>query len=70
MYFNNTKHKVFISYYHHDDQHYKNDFVLRTSNSFIHKSVMPGDINTDVSDQYIKRLIQSDFLKICPHLKL
>jgi hypothetical protein len=53
-------HKVFISYYHNDDQAYKNWFVQNFGNLFINKSVELGDINTDVSTDYIKQLIQSD----------
>ncbi|MBI3618967.1 TIR domain-containing protein [Candidatus Peregrinibacteria bacterium] len=52
--------KVFISYYHNDDQAYKNWFVQNFGNLFINKSVEFGDINTDVSTDYIKHLIQSD----------
>lgn len=57
-----TRHKVFISYYHKDDQPYKEAFVKAFSQHFINKSVQDGDINTDVSTEYIKRLIQTDFL--------
>lgn len=53
-------HKVFISYYHNDDQAYKNWLVQNYGNLFINKSVEIGDINTDVSTEYIKQLIQSD----------
>lgn len=63
-YYNSTpKRKVFISYYHHDDQAYKDAFERTFGHLFINKSVQNGDINTDVSTEYIKRLIQSpDFL--------
>lgn len=53
-------HKVFISYYHNDDQVYKNWFVQNCGSLFINKSVEHGDINTDISTDYIKQLIQSD----------
>jgi hypothetical protein len=57
------KHKIFLSYYHYDDQFYKEDFEENFSHLFINKSVQDGDIDTDVSTEYIKRLIQSkDFL--------
>ena len=55
-----TKHKVFISYYHHDDQVYKNYIDVCLSGNIINKSVMPGEYNSDNSDQYIKRLIRED----------
>ena len=60
--YNETKHKVFISYYHKDDQWYKNRFEELFGNLFINKSVMPGDIDTDLSTEYIKRLIQKGYL--------
>ena len=56
-------HKVFISYYHKDDEYYKNRFDELFGHLFIGKSVEPGDIDTDVSTEYIKRLIQEDYLK-------
>lgn len=55
-----TKHKVFISYYHQDDQPYKNFIDTYLSSNIINKSVMPGEYNSDNSDQYIKRLIRED----------
>ncbi len=60
-----VKRKVFISYYHKDDQHYRNEFERIFGHLFISKSVNPGDINTDSSDEYIKRLIQQDYLNDC-----
>ena len=57
-----TRRKVFISYYHKDDQFYRDDLEERFGHLFISKSVKPGDINTDVSTDYIKRLIQQDYL--------
>jgi hypothetical protein len=58
-----TRHKVFLSYYHKDDQAYKIAFEKKFNHLFINKSVSDGDINTDVSTEYIKKLIQSEFLK-------
>ena len=57
-----TRHKVFISYYHHDDQYYKNKFQRLFARAFINKSVESGDIDADNSDEYIKRLIQENYL--------
>ncbi len=57
-----TKHKVFITYYHKDDQYYRNEFERMFGHLFISKSVEPGDINTDISTDYIKRLIQEGYL--------
>ncbi|MFH0776460.1 MAG: TIR domain-containing protein [Patescibacteria group bacterium] len=56
----NEKHKVFLSYYHNDDQWYKDRIEDLFGHLFINKSVQDGDIDTDVSTEYIKQLIQSD----------
>ncbi|MDO5819635.1 MAG: TIR domain-containing protein [Methanobrevibacter sp.] len=57
-----TKHKVFISYYHKDDEEYKNKFEDLFGDIFINKSVKEGDINSELSDEYIKRLIREDYI--------
>ena len=57
-----VQHKVFVSYYHKEDQPYKDAFEKTFSHLFIHKSVQPGDISSDVSTEYIKQLIQKNFL--------
>lgn len=54
------RHKVFISFYHKDDQAYKTYIDKYLSNNIINKSVMDGEYNTDNSDEYIKRLIRED----------
>lgn len=57
-----TKRKTFISYYHFDDQNYKNELKNIASDLIVSKSVETGDINTDVSTNYIKQLVQKGFL--------
>ena len=57
-----TRHKVFLSYYHQDDEYYRQHFETMFGKLFINKSVKPGDINTDVSADYIKRLIQEGYI--------
>ena len=59
---NITKRKCFVSYYHKDDQKYKEEFVNLMSDLIVNKSVNDGDINSDVSDEYIKQLIQKGHL--------
>ena len=56
------KHKIFISYYHKDDQSYRNKFEELFGDIFINKSVEPGDIDSDNSDDYIKQLIQKGYI--------
>ncbi|SRR6266571_2899146 len=57
-----AKHKVFISYYHKDDQYYKERFETLYGHLFINKSVQDGDISTDVSADYISRLIIGGYI--------
>jgi hypothetical protein len=59
---NSTKHKVFISYYHDDDQSYKEKFEELFGDIFTNKSVSDGDIDDDLSADYIKRLIQEGYI--------
>ncbi len=60
---NNTpRHKTFISYYHKDDQYYKNEFERRFGHVLLNKSVSDGEIDTDLSTNYIKRLIQKGYI--------
>lgn len=54
------KHKVFISFYHQDDQTYKDYIDKYLSSSIINKSVMTGEYDPDNSAEYIKRLIRED----------
>lgn len=41
-----TRRKVFISYYHKDDQYYRNRFEDLFGHLIMSKSVEPGDIDT------------------------
>ena len=59
---NLTKRKTFISYYHHDDQEYKEKFLNLFGDLIVSKSVDENDIDSDNSDEHIKQLIQNDFL--------
>jgi len=59
---NNSKHKVFISYYHKDDERYRNEFERLFGHLFINKSVHDGDIDSDLSDEYIKKIIQQGYI--------
>lgn len=57
-----SKHKVFLSYYHQDDEPYRDAFEQKFGGLFIAKSVHPGDIDSDLGDEYIKRLIQEGYI--------
>jgi len=57
-----VKRKVFISYYHHDDEGYRDEFEELFGLLFINKCVNDGDIDSDLGANYIKRLIQTGYL--------
>lgn len=57
-----THRKTFVSYFHADDQTYKENFLNLTDDLIVNKSVEDGDISTDISTEYIKQLIQNGFL--------
>lgn len=59
---NTTRRKTFVSYYHHDDQQYKEKFESQFRDLIVSKSVQKDDIDSDNSDQYIKQLIQKGYL--------
>jgi hypothetical protein len=59
---NDTKHNVFLSYYHADDQSDKDKFEELFGDIFFNNSVGDGDIDDDLSTDYIKRLIQKGYL--------
>lgn len=58
--YNQTMHKVFISFYHHDDQIFKDYIDTNLCGKIINKSVMLGEYDSDNSDEYIKRLIREE----------
>lgn len=60
---NISKRKAFLSYYHKDDQEFKEKFTNLFSDLIIEKSVNDGDIDSDNSDEYIKKLIQQNHLE-------
>ena len=59
---NITKRKTFVSFYHKDDQEYREKFENLFSDLIVSKSVGDGDIDSDNSDEYIKQLIQKEYL--------
>ena len=58
-------HKVFISYHHQNDQHYKNQLVDfgKQHSTFIDRSVTTGAISDDLNDQQIRRIIRDRHLR-------
>jgi hypothetical protein len=57
-----TKRKTFVSFYHTDDEQYRKAFDNLFGDLVVHKSVNDGDIDSKVSDEYIKQLIQKGYL--------
>ena len=57
-----TKHQVFISFYHSDDEKFKDALERDFGHLMICKSVDDGEIDQDNSDDYIKRLIQEEHI--------
>lgn len=60
-----SKHKVFISYHHSNDQSYK-EYILeinRLYNFFIDASVGTGEIDDNFDDQTIRQIIRDDYLR-------
>ena len=62
---NITKHKVFISYHHDNDQWYKNELLIlnKLHNIFIDGSVDTGDIDDRLDNETIRQIIRDNYLK-------
>lgn len=56
-------HKVFVSYYHNQDQGYRNDFERLCSNVMVSKSIQSGDIDTDTNTERVMQRIRDEYLK-------
>lgn len=59
---NITRRKTFVSYYHNDDQDSRTKFENLFGDLIVSKSVEDGDIDSDNTDEYIKQLIQKEYL--------
>ncbi len=58
-------HKVFVSYYHRDDQEYKESLVEYSDKHgiFVDRSVDTRDIADDLSDERIRETIRDNYLR-------
>ena len=54
------KRRVFISYYHYDDEYYREKFEELFGELFQNISVKPGEIDDENSDRYIYQLIRQN----------
>lgn len=59
---NITRRKTFVSYYHHDNQDDRTKYENLFGDLIVSKSVEYGDIDSENSDEYIKQLIQKEYL--------
>ena len=55
------KRKLFVSY-HSNDRFYRDRFDFLFGHLFVNKSVKYNDIDSDLSDSYVKRLIREGYL--------
>jgi hypothetical protein len=51
-----------VSYYHHDDQTYREIYENLYNDLIVSKSVEAGDIDSENKGEYIKQLIQKEYL--------
>ena len=60
-----TKHKVFISYHHANDQWYKNQLEKMNDvfDIFVNRSVSLGDIDEEEEPQKIREIIRDEYLR-------
>jgi len=58
-----TRHKVFVSFHHDNDEAYKNEFIRRMGNDIVNWSVEDGDINPNDNPDNIFRLIREKYLR-------
>lgn len=56
-------HKVFVSYYHDEDQGYKDKFDRLCKDVMVSKSIEPGDIDTDTSTERVMQRIRDEYLR-------
>lgn len=59
-----TRHRVFISYHHKKDEYFKEVFETKFKDLFINESVQDGEYDSELSDRYVKRLIQENNISL------
>lgn len=58
-----NRHKVFVSYYHAEDQNYKEQFERICANVMVSKSVNDGDIDPNLPAERIWQIIRDEYLQ-------
>ncbi len=56
------RHKVFISYYHEEDEGYRNRFETLFGNVMVSRSVNIGDIDPNANTEYVRQRIRDGYL--------
>jgi len=58
-----TRHKVFVSYHHENDQEYRNQFEKICSDVIVSRSVEEGDIDPNANTEYVRQKIRDEYLR-------
>jgi hypothetical protein len=56
-------HKVFVSYYHDEDQEWRERFERLCEDVIVSKSIQPGDIDTDTNTERVMQRIREENLR-------
>lgn len=57
------RHKVFLSFHHGGDFHYRDSFVRQFQAAFVDYSVRPGDIADHLSTERVRQLIRDEYIR-------
>ncbi len=57
-----TTHKVFLSYYHNEDEDFRNRFEALFGNVIVSRSVNIGDIDPNAETEYVRQKIRNEYL--------
>ena len=57
-----TTHKVFLSYYHNEDEYFRNRFEALFGNVIVSRSVNIGDIDPNAETEYVRQKIRDEYL--------
>lgn len=62
FYYMSHRHKVFVSYYHDEDERYRNLFEQKFTNIYVSKSVKIGEIDPNLKVDTIRQIIREKYL--------
>jgi len=58
-----TRHKVFVSFHHENDEEYRKKFERIFNNIYVSKSVDIGDIDPNLNTETVRRKIREEYLR-------